>query len=34
MSNLEQTLIVVKPDGFKNGLVGKIIPDLKRRAFR
>ena len=34
MSNLEQTLIVVKPDGFKNGLVGKIISRFEEKSFQ
>ena len=34
MSNLEQTLIVVKPDGFKNGLVGKIISRFEEKGFQ
>jgi len=34
MSNLEQTLIVVKPDGFKKGLVGKIISRFERKGFQ
>lgn len=33
MSNLEQTLIVVKPDGFKKGLVGKIISRFEQKGF-
>jgi len=34
MSNLEQTLIVVKPDGFKKGLVGKIISRFEQKGFQ
>jgi len=34
MSNLEQTLIVVKPDGFKKGLVGKIISRFEEKGFQ
>ena len=34
MSDLEQTLIVVKPDGFKNGLVGKIISRFEEKGFQ
>lgn len=34
MSNLEQTLIVVKPDGFKNGIVGKIISRFEEKGFQ
>lgn len=30
---MEQTLIVVKPDGFKNGLVGKIITRFEEKGF-
>lgn len=30
---MEQTLIVVKPDGFKNGLVGKIIARFEEKGF-
>jgi nucleoside-diphosphate kinase len=33
MSNIEQTLIVVKPDGFKKGLVGKIISRFEQKGF-
>jgi nucleoside-diphosphate kinase len=33
MSNLEQTLIVVKPDGFKKGLVGRIISRFEQKGF-
>lgn len=31
---MEQTLIVVKPDGFKKGLVGKIIARFEERGFQ
>jgi nucleoside-diphosphate kinase len=31
---VEQTLIVVKPDGFKKGLVGKIIARFEERGFQ
>jgi len=34
MSNLEKTLIVIKPDGFKKGLVGKIISRFEDRGFQ
>lgn len=34
MSNLEQTLIVIKPDGFKNGIVGKIISRFEEKGFQ
>ena len=34
MSILEQTLIVVKPDGFKKGLVGKIISRFEEKGFQ
>src|SRR5918994_499627 len=34
MSNLEQTLIVVKPDGFNKGLVGKIIARFEEKGFQ
>jgi nucleoside-diphosphate kinase len=34
MSNLEQTLIVVKPDGFKKGIVGKIISRFEEKGFQ
>ena len=34
MSDLEQTLIVVKPDGFKKGLVGKIISRFEEKGFQ
>jgi len=34
MSNLEQTLIVVKPDGFKKGIVGKIISRFEQKGFQ
>jgi nucleoside-diphosphate kinase len=34
MSNMEQTLIVVKPDGFKKRLVGKIISRFEEKGFR
>ncbi len=34
MSNIEQTLIVVKPDGFKKGLVGKIISRFEQKGFQ
>jgi len=34
MSNLEQTLIVVKPDGLKKGLVGKIISRFEEKGFQ
>lgn len=34
MSNLEQTLIVVKPDGFKKGIVGKIISKFEEKGFQ
>ena len=34
MSKLEQTLIVVKPDGFKKGLVGKIISRFEEKGFQ
>ncbi len=34
MSDLEQTLIVVKPDGFKRGLVGKIISRFEKKGFQ
>jgi nucleoside-diphosphate kinase len=30
---VEQTLIVVKPDGFKKGLVGKIIARFEEKGF-
>lgn len=30
---LEQTLIVVKPDGFEKGLVGKIIARFEEKGF-
>jgi nucleoside-diphosphate kinase len=33
MSNLEQTLIVVKPDGLKKGLVGRIISRFEQKGF-
>lgn len=31
---MEQTLIVVKPDGFKKGLVGKIIAKFEEKGFQ
>lgn len=31
---MEQTLIVVKPDGFKRGLVGKIIARFEEKGFQ
>jgi nucleoside-diphosphate kinase len=31
---VEQTLIVVKPDGFKKGLVGKIIARFENKGFQ
>ena len=31
---MEQTLIVVKPDGFKKGLVGKIIARFEEKGFQ
>jgi nucleoside-diphosphate kinase len=31
---VEQTLIVVKPDGFKRGLVGKIIARFEEKGFQ
>lgn len=31
---MEQTLIVVKPDGFKKRLVGKIISRFEEKGFR
>jgi nucleoside-diphosphate kinase len=31
---VEQTLIVVKPDGFKKGLVGKIIARFEKKGFQ
>ena len=34
MSNPEQTLIVVKPDAFKKGLVGKIISRFEEKGFQ
>lgn len=34
MFNLEQTLIVVKPDGFKKGIVGKIISKFEEKGFQ
>ena len=34
MSDLEQTLIVVKPDGFKKGIVGKIISRFEEKGFQ
>ena len=34
MSNLEQTLIVVKPDGFKKCIVGKIISRFEEKGFQ
>ncbi|MGI8719226.1 MAG: nucleoside-diphosphate kinase, partial [Nitrososphaeraceae archaeon] len=34
MSNLEQTLIVVKPDAFKKGIVGKIISRFEEKGFQ
>ena len=34
MSDLEQTLIVVKPDGFKKGIVGKIITRFEEKGFQ
>jgi nucleoside-diphosphate kinase len=34
MSNLEQTLIIVKPDGFRKGLVGKIISRFEEKGFQ
>lgn len=34
MSNLEQTLIVIKPDGFKKGIVGKIISRFEEKGFQ
>jgi nucleoside-diphosphate kinase len=34
MSNQEKTLIVIKPDGFKKGLVGKIISRFEDRGFQ
>jgi len=34
MSDLEQTLIVVKPDGFKKGIVGKIIARFEEKGFQ
>lgn len=34
MSNLERTLIVVKPDGFKKGIVGKIISKFEEKGFQ
>ncbi len=33
MSSQEKTLIVIKPDGFKKGLVGKIISRFEDRGF-
>jgi nucleoside-diphosphate kinase len=34
LSNPEQTLIVVKPDAFKKGLVGKIISRFEEKGFQ
>lgn len=34
MSDLEQTLVVVKPDGFKKGIVGKIIARFEEKGFQ
>lgn len=34
MPSLEHTLIVVKPDGFKKGLVGKILSRFEDKGFR
>jgi len=34
MSDFEQTLIVVKPDGFKKGIVGKIIARFEEKGFQ
>lgn len=34
ISTVEQTLIVVKPDGFKKGLVGKIIARFEEKGFQ
>lgn len=34
ISTVEQTLIVVKPDGFKRGLVGKIIARFEEKGFQ
>jgi nucleoside-diphosphate kinase len=31
---MERTLIVVKPDGFKKGLVGKIIARFEEKGFQ
>lgn len=31
---MEQTLIVVKPDGFRKGLVGKIIARFEEKGFQ
>jgi nucleoside-diphosphate kinase len=31
---VEQTLIVVKPDGFKKGLVGRIIARFEEKGFQ
>lgn len=34
MSDLEKTLIMVKPDGFKKGIVGKIIARFEEKGFQ
>ena len=31
---MEQTLVLVKPDGVQRGLVGEIIPRLERRGLK
>lgn len=34
MADIEQTLIIVKPDGVQRGLVGEIIGRLERRGLK
>ena len=34
MSDLEQTLIVVKPDGFNKGIFGKIISRYEEKGLQ
>lgn len=34
MAEIEQTLIIVKPDGVQRGLVGEIIARLERRGLK
>ena len=34
MADMEQTLIIVKPDGVQRGLVGEIIGRLERRGLK